>query len=166
MNLFFLCLKIFCARIIDVSMGTIRTVYIVKEKRLIATLIAFFEVLIWFEIARESLNTEITSIFIPISYAAGYAMGTFIGTFLSSRFVKGHLTLNIISNKIKEKDISFLKEQGYGISTINVDNDKKMLIMEVDKKNLRHLQDLILSIDKKAFIIINETKYVHNGYLK
>lgn len=166
MNLFFLCLKIFCARIIDVSMGTIRTVYIVKEKRLIATLIAFFEVLIWFEIARESLNTEITSIFISISYAAGYAMGTFIGTFLSSRFVKGHLTLNIISNKIKEKDISFLKEQGYGISTINVDNDKKMLIMEVDKKNLRHLQDLILSIDKKAFIIINETKYVHNGYLK
>src|SRR5574344_3029606 len=148
MNLLFLCFKIFCARIVDVSLGTVRTVYIIKEKRLIATIIAFFEVLIWFEIARESLNTEITSIFIPISYAAGYAMGTFIGTFLSSRFVKGHLTLNIISNKIKEKDISFLKEQGYGISTINVDNDKQMLIMEVDKKNLRHLQDLILSIDK------------------
>ena len=105
MKLFLLCLKIFSARIIDVSMNTIRTVYIVKEKRFIATIIAFFEVLIWFEVARTALNTKITSFLIPISYAAGYATGTYIGTLISSKFIKGHYTINIISNKINAKEI-------------------------------------------------------------
>src|SRR5574344_439242 len=166
MNLLFLCFKIFCARIVDVSLGTVRTVYIIKEKRLIATIIAFFEVLIWFEIARESLNTEITSIMIPISYSAGYATGTYIGTLISGRYIKGLLTLNIISSKISLKDINFLKKQGYGISVLDTDDKKKMLIMEIDKKSLKKVQNLILSIDKKAFIIINEAKIVHNGYIK
>ena len=105
MNLFYLCLKIFSARIIDVSMNTIRTVYIVKGKRLISTVIAFFEVLIWFEVARTALNTEINSFLIPISYAGGYATGTYIGTLISTKFIKGHYTVTIISNNIDSTKI-------------------------------------------------------------
>ena len=105
MNLFYLCLKIFSARIIDVSMNTIRTVYIVKGKRLISTVIAFFEVLIWFEVARTALYTEINSFLIPISYAGGYATGTYIGTLISTKFIKGHYTVTIISNNIDSTKI-------------------------------------------------------------
>lgn len=103
---------------------------------------------------------------IPISYSAGYATGTYIGTLISGRYIKGLLTLNIISSKISLKDINFLKKQGYGISVLDTDDKKKMLIMEIDKKSLKKVQNLILSIDKKAFIIINEAKIVHNGYIK
>lgn len=161
-----LCIKIFLARILDVSLGTIKTVYIVKEKRLIATIISFFEVLIWFEIARESLNTIFSSILIPISYSLGYATGTYIGTFLSTKFIKGHLTLNIISNKINTKEINILKSYGYGLSEINTNDNKKLLIIEINKSKLQELKNIILNIDPKAFIIINETKIVHNGFIK
>ena len=87
-----LCLKIFLARIIDVSLGTVRTYFIVKGKRTIAAIIAFVEIFIWFYAAREALNTEITSIFIVISYAAGYATGTYLGTIINEMFISGFVS--------------------------------------------------------------------------
>ena len=38
-----------------------------------------------------------------------------------------------------------------------------MLFIEIDKKHLNHLQNLVKSIDKKAFIVVTETKYVQNS---
>ncbi len=166
MKLLILCIKIFFARILDVSLGTIKTVFIVKEKRLVSTIISFFEVLIWFEVARTALNTEITSILIPISYALGYATGTYIGTYISTNFIKGHLTINIISSKIKNAEINILKDNGFGLSIIPAEGNKKLIIIEIDKKNLSKLKNLIYTFDKKAFIIINDTKFVQNGYIK
>lgn len=166
MNLFYLCLKIFGARIIDVSMNTIRTVYIVKGKRLISTIIAFFEVLIWFEVARTALNTEINSFVIPISYAGGYATGTYIGTLISTKFIKGHYTVTVISNKINAVNIKKIKNAGYGATSIATETNSKYLIIEVSKKELNNLKTLIKSFDTKAFIYINETKTIENGYIK
>ena len=83
MELLFLCLKIFFVRIIDVSMGTFRTIVTVKGKRLVATSIGFVEAFIWFLVVKEALTTDIDSIFIALSYSAGFASGTFIGSFLS-----------------------------------------------------------------------------------
>lgn len=166
MNLFYLCIKIFAARIIDVSMNTIRTVYIVKGKRMISTIIAFFEVLIWFEVARTALNTEINSFFIPISYASGYATGTYIGTLISTKFIKGHYTVTVISNKINQNKIKEIKKAGFGITSIQTETNSKYLIIEINKKELNNLKVLIKSFDANAFIYINETKTIENGYIK
>ena len=56
MNIFYLCIKIFLARIIDVSLGTIKTFYVVKEKRIIASTMAFIETLIWFLVVKEAIT--------------------------------------------------------------------------------------------------------------
>ena len=157
MNLFYLCLKIFSARIIDVSMNTIRTVYIVKGKRLISTVI---------EVARTALNTEINSFLIPISYAGGYATGTYIGTLISTKFIKGHYTVTIISNNIDSTKIKKIKKEGYGVTSIATETNSKYLIIEINKKELNNLKTLIKSFDSKAFIYINETKTIENGYIK
>ena len=165
MNVLLLCLKIFFARIIDVSLDTIKTVFVIKEKRLIATLIAFVELLIWFEVVREALNTDIDSIFIPISYALGYATGTNIGILLSSRYIHGNLTVYVISSKITNKEINYLKKQGFGVSSLKLENNSKYLIIEIEKKNLKKLKECLKKVDSKAFIIINDTKIVQNGYI-
>lgn len=41
-----------------------------------------------------------------------------------------------------------------------------MLFIEIDKKDISHLKNMIKKIDEKAFIVVNETKYVQNGYFK
>lgn len=165
MNILLLSFKIFFARILDVALGTIKTVYIVKEKRIISSIIAFIEVFIWFVVAKEALNTNVDSIYIPIAYSAGYSIGTYIGTLISSKFIKGHFTINVISSKINKKDIENLKKAGFGVSIINMENNKKYLIIEIDKRSLKKFNNLIKKIDKNAFIMINETKIVYNGYI-
>lgn len=165
-----LCLKIFLVRIIDVSLGTLRTIFSVKGKSIVASLIGFIEVTIWFLIVREALNTDSNSLWVTFSYAAGFATGTYIGGMVSKKFINGNLGVQIITDDENEHMITELRKEGYAVSIINIkgqDNDDKyMLFVEITNKNFEHLKRIVKSIDDKAFIVVNETKFVQNGYLK
>ncbi len=166
----FTCIYIFFARIIDVSLGTVRTVLIVKGKKLPACFIAFFEVFVWFLVAREALNTDINSFLIPIFYAAGYAMGTYIGSCISSKLDSLIMVL-VITNQTKiNKLIKEIRDKGFGVSNIDLKNTTKekkgLLLIQLNKKSLNNLTKIIRMIDDNAFVIINETKYVQNGLIK
>ncbi len=166
LTVFLICLKIFFARMTDVCLGTFRTVNVVKGNKGMATLIAFIEVFIWYMVAKEALNPSIKSIFVPIAYAGGFATGTYLGMLLSARYIDGHLTVNVISSTINENDILTIKEHGFGVSMLNTHDNKTLLILEINKKHLKELRKLIKSIDENSFITVNETKYVHNGFIK
>lgn len=168
--LLLLCIKIFCARILDVSLGTIRTILTVKGKNVVASMIGFFEVSIWFTIVREALNTTETGLWVVIAYAGGFATGTFIGIFLSEHFIQGNFGVQVITEK-KDEILSILREKGYGVSIIDIkgqieENAKHMLFIEIDKKKFENLRNTIKKHDPKAFIVVNETKFVQNGYFK
>lgn len=169
MAIFILCIKIFFVRILDVSLGTVRTLFTVKGKRNIATFIAFFEVLIWFLIVKEALNTDETSIFIALSYSAGFATGTYIGSFISEKFIKGNLSVQAIIKRNNDV-ISAIRNEGYAVSVLKVEgqeNDEKcMLFIEINKKRDQHLVSLIKKLDPTAFIVINDTRYIQNGFIK
>lgn len=160
-----MCIKIFLARLIDVSLGTIKTIFMVKGDKLIATTISFIEILIWFVIAKEALNSTDNTLLIAISYSLGYATGTYIGIFLSSLLIKGNYTIQIISSKIKNKDLLLLKSKGFGLTNIKINNNKQYIIIEINKKDLTTLRNLINKLDPHAFMIINETKHIQNGYI-
>ena len=168
MNILFLCIKIFLVRIIDVSLGTFRTIITVKGKALYASLIGFIEVFVWFLIVREALNTNVESLWIAISYSFGFATGTYIGSLLSNHFIESLLTIQIITEKYSL--VHILRENGYGLSVINVnginETEKYMLIIEIKGKSLKHLRSIAESVDKNCFFIVTETKYVQNGYIK
>ena len=79
MSIFFLCIKIFFVRIVDVTLGTLRTIITVKDKIFLASVIGFFEVLVWFLIAKEALDTASSSVLVGILYALVLACGTYNG---------------------------------------------------------------------------------------
>ncbi len=165
----FLCIKIFFARILDVSLGTVRTIFTVKGKSVIASLIGFIEICIWFTIVREALNTDETSLWIMISYAAGYATGTYIGGKLSNKIIKTNFSVQVITSNLKLAEL--LRGEGYAVSLINIQGqeektDKYMLFIEIRNKNLTHLKEFIRQNDAKAFVVVNETKFVQNGFIK
>lgn len=167
----FTCLKIFAARIIDVSLGTLRTVFVVKGKTLEPFVIAFFEVLIWFIVAREALNIEGNMILIAISYAGGYATGTLIGSKLSKWLVKGIVGMQVVVKDNSDKLISTLREKGYAVSVIELKNDyegknKDMLYIGINNNKLKEVTRIIKDYDENAFIVVNETKLVQNGLIK
>lgn len=167
MQLLLLCLKIFFIRILDVSMGTLRTIITIKGKTLYASLVGFFEVFIWFSVVREALNTDEKSLWIAIAYALGFSVGTYIGGLLSNKLISGNLGVQVITDNAYPELVPHLRDQGYGVTVMNVqgkDSDKYMLFIEINNKNLDKLHKLVKSVDNDAFIVVNETKHVHNGF--
>lgn len=137
MSLSLLCIKIFITRIVDVSLGTFVTVLTVKNKRLIATLIGFIDVIIWFMVVREALNAKINSIWIALSYAGGYAAGTFIGATLSNVLINGKISVQVVLNYLASDEIEKIRDAGFAVSQVECtgkDNVKKsMLFIEAEK---------------------------------
>lgn len=162
MNLFFTCIKIFFARILDVSLNTVRTTFVIRGKTLIVALIAFFEITIWFLVARTALNTEL-NIFIVLSYSGGYTTGTIIGTIISKYLVKTNIELLVISNKIRS--VKSIKDNDFGVTILSKNSDKIVLFIQTTKKRQKELTKLIEYLDDKAFISIKETRSIINGYI-
>ena len=171
MELLFLCLKIFFARIIDVTLATLRTVYSVKGKTLLAGIIGFIEATIWFIVVKEALNTDIQSPFIVMSYAGGFAAGSVLGTLVSKTFVNSLIKVEVITTKATPDNVEKIRLEGFGVSVIDIldnddDIDKKMLIITLNSKHLEELKRILRHIDRNAFVVVNESKIVQNGFIK
>lgn len=169
MEILLLCIKIFCVRIMDVSLGTMRMIVTVKGKASIASLIGFGEVFIWFVIVKEALNTDVTSLWVAASYAGGYAIGTFVGSILSKTFIKGNYGVQVILSEKSDTIVSEIRKSGFAVSVIDVkgqdvNKEKYMLFIEIDKRKINQLKNIIKELDPKAFIVVNETQMVQNGY--
>lgn len=171
MELFFLCIKIFFARILDVSIGTVRTMLMVKGRTFIMAILAFLEVFIWFVIAREALITDVQSIFIPVSYSLGYATGTLIGAYLSNTFIKGIVCVQVVVAKGNKTLLTNIRKHGYAVSVIDLKDDysgnqRDMLYFQINNRSLKKLIALIKKYDSNAFIVVSDTKAVQNGFIK
>ena len=170
MEILLLCIKIFFVRVLDVALGTVRMLFTVKGKRFVASTIGFIEMLIWFLIVKEALNTDLTSIWIAVSYAGGYALGTLLGSYLSERLISGMVTVQAILSSDNDEVVTMIRKAGYAVSVLDVkgqdDKPKYLLLIEVNKKRQNAIRKLIKELDDRAFVIINDSKTVYNGYFQ
>lgn len=165
MNTLITCFEVFFGRILDVGIGSVRTIYLVKQKNLIACILAFIEIIIWFLIARQILTDKELNAFVILSYASGYAFGTYIGGVINKYLVKGTLTAMVITMANRRVILEALRESNYGVTLIPLEDNKVMLLIEFKKRNMKRLKETIKRVDRNAFIIVNETLNVENGYI-
>lgn len=162
------CTFIIGARILDVSFGTLRIIFVGKGKSSLSFIFSFLEVFIWFMVARNVLSGD-SPLWYAFPYSIGYAMGTYIGSYINEKFVGGTLGVQVITTTQNQEILEAIRKNGYALSAIRVegrDEDKYMLFMEINKKRFDSLEKLIKSLDQNAFIVVNETRYVQNGYFK
>ncbi len=171
MSLFILCAKIFFSRILDVSLGTVRTMLVVKGKNRIAALVGFIEIMIWFLVVRTAFNSSEAGIILAIAYAGGYATGTFVGGKLASKLIKGTVTVQIVTSGKDDELITAIRNSGFAVTVVNVNGseysgEKYMLFSQIASERLNEFKELIYAKDPTAFIIVQESKYVYNGFIK
>lgn len=167
MNTIVLCILIFCSRIVDVSLGTIRTTIVVKGKSLIGSLIGFVEVTVWFVVVEQVLSMADNNLLIIISYALGFSAGTYIGGKLTNVLFKSKLGIQIITSNKSQELVNALRENGFAVAVMNINSlkiKKYMFFCEIDSNRLHELKQIINQFDPKAFYVVNETIYVKNGY--
>lgn len=164
-----LCLTVFFCRILDVSLGTIRTLFTVKSKIWYAGLIGFIELLVWFLVVREALSSDESSIWVAIAYAAGYASGTIIGGLLSRIFIKTNQEVQVVTSNTSEEFMQELKDNNFACTITPArglmdPKERLMYYFVIDSKRFNELKAILLKHDPKAFITVNEANRLLNGY--
>lgn len=167
-----LCLIICLGRIVDVALGTTRTVFTIKGKSYVSAIIGFIEAMLWFLLVREALSFQakgLQTYAIAIAYALGFALGTFVGGIISSKFIKTKINVQIISTSKNNELVKALSDAGFGATVLvatgaSKQEERFMLLIETDNKQLKTLKSIISEKDPKAFITISDIKATQNGY--
>lgn len=159
-------LLILILKLIEAFASTISTLLIIEGKRIIGSVITFFQIIIWFLIIKMALVNN--SILVSIFYALGYSIGSFLASSFSNNFFKRKLLFQVItSNNLL---LNRLKEKGYSASIISAKglygNDNYILFIYINNKRKKELIDIIKSIDSNALISINQNKELINGYFR
>lgn len=171
MVILILCIQVFLCRIVDVSLGTVRTILTVKGKILAASVIGFVELFVWFVIVRNALDSGEDSLWVAVSYAAGFASGTYVGGLLANKYLKGILDIQIVTSSKNNRLITELRNAGFAVSVLNVNSseygeEKYLLVIEIKGEKLAHLRSIVYMIDPDAFFMARETKFIQNGFFK
>lgn len=169
--LLLLCVQVFSCRIVDVSLGTVRTIMTVKGKIGTASIIGLVEVFVWFVIVEAAISKGGTSLWVALFYAGGFAVGTYVGGKLADRVMKGILDIQIVTSSKNNALINAIREAGFGVSVLNVNSsdfgeEKHMLMIEIKGENLKKLEKIVYAIDPAAFVMAKELKFIQNGFFK
>ena len=156
---------IFISRVCDVSIGTIRIIFVSRGKKLLSPLLGFFEVSIWL-LAMGQIMQNLDNAICFIAYAGGFAMGNFVGICIEEKLAMGTLILRIFLPKdecnLKER----LYEAGFGVTRINAhgkNGDVELLFSVIKRKNLEKAVKIIEECRSNAFYSIEDAKSVKQG---
>lgn len=158
-------LLIFLARICDVSIGTLRIIFVSKGKRNIAPVLGFFEVLIWIT-AISKIMENLDNYINFIAYAAGFATGNFVGMIIEEKLAMGILMIRVFAQERGDELVQNLNAQGFGATVVEAHGARENvhLIYSIVKRNeLASVLDIITGLNPNAFYTIEDVKAVNEG---
>jgi len=158
-------LLIFLARICDVSIGTLRIIFVSKGKKYIAPFLGFFEVLIWI-IAISKIMQNLDNYVNYVAYAAGFATGNYVGMIIEEKLAIGIQIVRIFTNRSGNELVQSLNINGYGATSIDAQGAKEkvnLIYTIVQRNELNKVIDLINCFDSNTFYTIEDVKEVNEG---
>ena len=155
---------IFAVRVLDVSIGSVRVIFLARGRR-VAAILGFFEVLIWLVVITEimqNLSNPVTF----IAYAAGFATGTYVGILLEDRLALGNLLVRVITRRDATVLVDHLRSAGYGVTSVNAQGAHgrvQLLYTVIRRKNLSDVVNTVTRLNPKAFISVEEVQSATRG---
>jgi uncharacterized protein YebE (UPF0316 family) len=155
-------LLIFLARIVDVSMDTIRMIFIARGFKKFAPFIGFFQVLVWIvTITRIMANLENWTCY--IAYAAGFASGNLIGMIIEERLALGIELIRVVTRRQADLLISALKDHNFPVTSVDATGaygNVAVLFIVVKRKQMKEVLDLIKEYNPHAFYTVEDIRFV------
>lgn len=163
------CLLVCGAKIVEISIQSLKTCMMVKGQRLKAAGLGFVECIIWGLVISTIIGTLGNDIFLLLFYCVGYATGLFVGSTIEGKIALGTSNLELIaSDDSTEKIVAYLKAQGRGYTVFegHGSKDKMNMIFIVlpRKETPRVLKGIRLSCDGKVFVVASEVSKYAGGY--
>lgn len=153
------------ARVIDVTLGTLRIIFVSRGDRTIAPILGFFETLIWVVVISQimqNLNNPMTY----IAYALGFALGNYIGISVEDKLAIGHLVVRIFVTKDEDEIMKKIIDAGFGVTSLKgkgATDEVTVLYSLIKRKNLDSFLEVINVSQGKIFYSVESAKEAHLG---
>jgi len=163
------CLLVCAAKIIEITIQSLKTCMMVKGQRLKAAGLGFVECIIWGLVISTIIGTLGDNLLLLLFYCVGYATGLFLGSTIESKIALGTSNLELIaSDESTEKITEYLRanERGYTVFEGHGSVDKMNMIFIVlpRKETPKVLKDIKKACDNKVFVVASEVSKYAGGY--
>lgn len=161
---------IFFARICDVSIGTLRLIFMMSDRRWLSAVLGFFEVIIWV-LAVKGVLEHLTNPLALTAYGLGFAAGMLVGMTIERRLALGHRIIRVISPGAPgaEVDLSAaLRERGYRVTRVDGrgrSGPVEVAFLVVRRRAVEPLRLLIHELAPAAFITVERVERATGGSL-
>lgn len=160
-------LLIFVFRVTEVSLATVRMLWMIRGRRWLSAVLGFAQAAI-FVLAVSRVVTDIGNLWNLLGYAGGFAVGTLVGMWLEEKLALGYVQVRAIARQPDTALAPALREAGFGVTeTVANGRDGAVELVEVvaRRKNLPQLVEAITACDPGAFITVGEARTVYRGYV-
>ena len=156
---------VFIARVLDVSLGTLRIIFISRGKKYLAPLLGFVETFIWI-VAVSQIIRNVQGIWSYVAYAAGFATGTIVGMWIEDKLAIGTLILRTILPTDTQELIQRLHGSGYGVTCVSgkgFQSNVTLVYTIIKRKDLQEVVAIIHQLHPNAFISVEELRSAEKG---
>ncbi|MHC4488809.1 MAG: DUF2179 domain-containing protein [Planctomycetota bacterium] len=156
---------IFVARITDVSLGTVRVIFVSRGLKYLAPLVGFFEVLIWL-LAIGQIMKNLSNPVCYIAYAAGFGMGNYVGIRIAEKLSLGVVLIRVVTKKDALPLVECLKSENYGVTSVDghgTSGQVKVVFTIVPRREVSSVVHLIRKFNPYAFYSIEDVGFVEKG---
>jgi len=158
-------IMVFLARVTDVSLGTLRIIFISRGRRNVAPLLGFVEVFIWITIVSQIVS-HAHNLLAYLAYAAGFASGAFIGMYIENRLAIGTQVVLAIIQENAAVLVSQLHSAGYGVTSVEgtgANGPVKLIYTVVQRRCLEDVLGIIHQTHPRAFLSIQDVRSTQEG---
>jgi len=162
---FVLPLLIFVARVIDVSMGTVRVIFVSRGFKYLAPVVGFFEVIIWL-LAIGQIMQNLSNPVCYIAYGGGFAMGNFIGICIAEKLSLGLARIRVVTHTDALPLVECLKNEDYGVTSVDghgASGQVKVVFTIVPRRQVPRVVAIIKQFNPQAFYTIEEVGVAEKG---
>jgi uncharacterized protein YebE (UPF0316 family) len=155
-------LLIFVARITDVSLDTLRIIFINRNFRYCAAISGFFGVLIWLMVIRQIFQ-RLDNPVCFIAYAAGFAAGNFMGILIENRISIGKVIIRTITRRESEELVSYLRSSGFGVTVMDAEGTTgpvKVIFTVAERRDIGSIVEMIRKYNPTAFYSVEDVRFV------
>ena len=163
------CFIVCAAKIVEITIQSLKTCMMVKGQRLKAAGLGFLECPIWGLVISTIIGTLGDNIFLLLFYCVGYATGLFLGSTIEGKIALGTSNLELIAND-ESTDIitAYLKENNRGYTVLeghgSIDKMNMIFIVLPRKETPRVLRDIRKACNNKVFVVASEVSKYAGGY--
>lgn len=155
-------LLIFCARVVDVSINTLRIMFVLNGKKNVAPILGFFEALIWL-LAIGQIFQNINNPMSYLAYAGGFAMGTYVGMTIEEKLALGRVLVRVITPTPMPELLEYMKEKNFRFTSVGAEGrygKVNLLFTVMKREDLKGYISNIKAFNDKAFYTIESVKRV------